>query len=235
MNPDNAQTVYDRLWAEACAAFETGSVRLDPFLLNRATDNRRGLTLMIRPDAAVITRSTEVIDRLREVAPEQHFYHSDELHITVLSLVGVIDNFERQNAPIAVYQSLFADLFPHVSPFRVHFRGLTASPDCVMLQGYVEDDALNHLRDRLRAALQGAGLGSTLDHRYRRAVAHCTFMRFQVQPPNLPGLVERLTALRGHDVGVFTANQVEFVKTDWFMSRDKVRQLGCYPLGCTAS
>lgn len=228
--PTSAQQVYDRLWAEALTSFSAGSVRIDPFLLSRATDERRGITLIIRPDAAVIARIMDVIEQLREVAPEQHFYHPEELHITILSLIGVNQDFDLQKLPMAVYQSIFADVFSQVAPFKVHFRGLTASPDSILVQGYAADDALNQLRDKLREALHQAGLGSTLDRRYRTVTAHSTFMRFQAQPSNLPGLVDRLTSLREIDLGTFDVNQVEFVQNDWFMSRDRIVRLACYPL-----
>jgi 2'-5' RNA ligase len=97
-----------------------------------------------------------------------------------------------------------------------------------MLQGYVE--GLNSLRDQLRDVLLRAGLGNLLDRRYRLVTAHVTCMRFQAQPVNLPALVNCLAALRDHEIGTFEVSQVELVKTDWFMSFDRVVLLGRYPL-----
>jgi 2'-5' RNA ligase len=112
----------------------------------------------------------------------------------------------------------------------MHFTGVTASPDCVMVCGHSDGDALNVLRDRLREQLAQAGLGASLDRRYRILAAHVTVLRFCTQPPNLPALAAFLTSLRDHDLGTFRVDQVEFVTNDWYMSHDRVEVLARYPL-----
>jgi 2'-5' RNA ligase len=228
--PDPVQAIYDWLWADALATFATGRVKTDPHLLDRAADDRRGLSLIIRPAPDMIARMTGLIDRLRQIAPDQHLYRPDELHITLLALLSATSGFDLGAVPVAAYRDLLADLFAHVRPFEVHFTGVTASPDCVMICGHSEGDALNVLRDRLREALAQAGLGTSLDRRYRIVTAHATILRFYAQPANLPALVAFLTSLRDHDLGTFRVEQVEFVTNDWYMSHDRVQVLARYPL-----
>jgi 2'-5' RNA ligase len=210
--------------------FATGRVRTDPHLLDRAADDRRGLSLIIRPVPDMTARLTGLIDHLREIAPGQHVYQPDELHITLLALIGAASGFDLGAVPVAAYHALLADLFAHVRPFEVHFTGVTASPDGVMVCGHSEGDALNSLRDQLRERLAQAGLGATLDRRYRIVTAHSTILRFCVQPANLPALVEFLTPLRDHNLGTFRVNLVELVTNDWYMSHDRVKVLARYPL-----
>jgi 2'-5' RNA ligase len=90
---------------------------------------------------------------------------------------------------------------------------------------------LNVLRDRLREQLSQAGLGTSLDCRYRIVTAHVTILRFCAQPANLPALVAFLTSLRDHDLGTFRVDQVELVTNDWYMSHDRVEVLARYALG----
>ena len=229
-DPDPAQTVYDWLWADALAMFATGKVRTDPHLLDRAADDRRGLSLIIRPTPDMIARLTGLIDRLREIVPGQHVYRPDELHITLLALLSATSGLDLGAVPLAAYRTLLADLFAHMRPFEVHFTGVTASPDGVMVCGHSEGDALNILRDRLREALVQAGLGASLDRRYRIVTAHVTILRFRDQPANLPALVEFLSAARGCDLGSFRVGQIELVTNDWYMSHDRVEVLARYAL-----
>jgi len=226
--PETAQQVYDRLWAEAMAAFEAGTVRTDPYLLQRETDTRQGITLIARPDPPTLVRIGELLEGLQRVAPEQYIYRPEELHITVLSLIGTSPEFCLEAAPIEQYKALFADQLPCVRPFTIRYPGIVASPDAVMLRGY--SDALNVLRDHLRTELTRAGLGGTLDRRYRSVTAHSTVMRFQVLPFDLPALVRYLRTMHDHDFGVFDVDHLDFVVNDWFMSHDKTQVLARYVL-----
>ncbi len=154
-----AQLIYDRLWADAQALFATGCVRTDPHLLNRGADTRRGITVVIRPTPDMIARISGVMDELRALAPGQHIYRPDELHITILSLISASAGFSLDAIPLDRYRAVLGDLFAHVKPISIHFSGVTASPDSVFVCGQAEHDALNALRDRLRKSLTRADLG----------------------------------------------------------------------------
>jgi 2'-5' RNA ligase len=228
---DEAQAVYDRLWAAAREMFAVGRVKTDPHLLNRAADKRRGITLVLRPDAEMITRLCAVIDEINATAPGQHLYRPDELHLTVLALINALGELDLDTVPLDRYRAVLDDLLPQVPPLTIHFTGVTASPDSVLVCGCSDGDALNALRDRLRGALTRAGLGDTLDRRYRIVTTHSTILRFQAQPGNLPDLVRFLESARTRDLGAFTAENVEFTFNDWYMSHDVTRVLERYPLG----
>ena len=224
-----AQQIYDRLWADARALFATGCVKTDPHLLNRGADTRRGITVVIRPTPDLIGRISGVMDDLRTLAPGQHLYRPDELHVTILSLISASTGFNLDAVPLDTYRALLGDLFAQVKPLTIHFNGVTASPDSVFIFGQAEHDALNTLRDRLRESLTRAGLGDMLDRRYRIVTAHSTILRFQSQPENLPALIRYLEGARTRDMGTFTADAAEFTFNDWYMSHDVVRVLARYP------
>jgi 2'-5' RNA ligase len=223
-----AQAVYDRLWAEAQEHFAAGRVRTDAHLLDRASDRRRGISLIIRPTPDIIARLGVVIDALNAIAPGQHVYRPDELHVTLLSLISAAADFDLDAVPLDRYRAVLEKLFAQVQPFTIRFTGVTASPDTVFVGG--QSDALNTLRDRLRADLTRAGLGETLDRRYRIVTAHATVLRFQTQPDCLLKLVRYLAAQRTRDLGDFTVSAVEFTFNDWYMSHDVVRVLETYRL-----
>jgi len=227
---ETPRQVYDRLWAEAQTWFAAGRARLDPHLPDRTGDDRRGLSLIIRPDAPTAARVMAALDRLRQHAPGQHTYRADELHITALSLIGAAPGFDLDAVPLDRYRAVLADLLRETAPFPVQFFGLTASPEGVMVAGDAPGDALNRLRDRLRERLAAAGLGATLDRRYRSVTAHMTILRFQAPVRDLPGLAAGVAALRDHDLGRFDVAQVDLVTNNWYMSHDAVTILERYAL-----
>jgi 2'-5' RNA ligase len=229
MSPDQAvQAVYDRLWTEAQEHFAAGRVKTDPHLLDRANDTRRGISLIIRPTSAMIVRLGTVIDELNAIVPGQHVYRPDELHVTLLSLISAAAGFDLDAVPLDRYRAALGNLFTQVQPFTIRFTGVTASPDTVFVRG--QSDALNALRDRLRDDLTRAGLGDSLDRRYRIVTAHSTVLRFQTQPEHLPELVRYLTAQRSREIGAFAVETVDFTFNDWYMSHDVVRVMKTYRL-----
>ncbi len=229
--PDPAQAIYDRLWEDARAAFRQGQVKLDPYLRDRASDLRRGMTLIVRPADDVIARLADLLDRLRALVPGQHCYRPDELHLTLLALINAVPDFDLDAVPLDAYRAVLDDLLPRVRPFDLCFTGVSASPDTVFACGHSPDGALNALRDALRERLTAAGLGGTLDRRYRIVTAHSTILRFQSAPAHLPRLVEYLESVRSLDLGAFTVREIEWVTNDWYLSHDRVRVLGRYALG----
>ena len=74
-NLNEAQDLYEKLWRQAVAAFEQRKPRLDPFLRDRAGDQRRGVTLIARPDLEVVGRVAKFLREIAAAAPEQYYYH----------------------------------------------------------------------------------------------------------------------------------------------------------------
>ena len=73
-----ARQTYDRLWREAIPRFERGEPQTDPHLADRAGDDRRSVTLALRPEFAVQASVELFLRQLAAVAPGQHFYQPGE-------------------------------------------------------------------------------------------------------------------------------------------------------------
>jgi 2'-5' RNA ligase len=227
---DAAQQVYDQLWAEISERLAIGAVAIDHHLSKREADRRRGITLIARPGPQAAARIAGLIGELRAQEPEQYFYRPDELHVTVMTLVSASDSFDLSRTPLAAYQSILAEQLAQLCPFRIDFSGVTASPGAVLVQGFVEGDRLNQLREAIRRELGRAGLGESLDTRYRIVTAHTTVMRFRSPPRDPQQLAERLRAARERDFDSTLVDRLDFVFNDWYMSHDRVRVLATYPL-----
>ena len=115
--------------------------------------------------------------------------------------------------------------------FSLKFRGVTASPEAVLVQGFPQDDVLARLRDELRNALRECGVGENLDRRYKIAAAHLTVMRFSNPQADWKRLLDFLQAHRETDFGETRLESLQFIWGDWCASADTVRVLREYQLG----
>ncbi|MBN2305188.1 MAG: 2'-5' RNA ligase family protein [Anaerolineae bacterium] len=232
------QAAYDRIESEGRAQMATGRIRTDPHLLDRASDTRRGLTLILRPDEVTLAQLAALLDDLRGVIPGQHVYRPGELHITVLPVISASPGLTLDEIPVNLYRAIFAPVIESTAPFAMRITGLIGTPNAVLLAGYADShadgdrnsDPLNALRDRLRAALNAAGLAGLSERRYPSVTAHLTVARYQSQPRDLPALAAWLADHRDRTFGAFRAETVDLVFNNWYMDQDLVQTLAHFPL-----
>jgi 2'-5' RNA ligase len=222
--------IYQRLWNEAVAAFERGGHKVDPHLSDKANDRRRGVTLICRPSASVRDAVAEYISRLAWACPGQHFYRPEELHITVLSIISGNELWEREMPRLETCRPVIGEVLGRCRPFKIHFRGATASPDSVLVQGFPSGDGLEAVRNELRAAFARHGFGDMPDRRYKATTAHLTVMRFCKVCPDLKPLLSFLNASREMDFGESEIGTIQLIFGDWYGSRECVRTLQEYRL-----
>jgi len=230
MSGSSADETYTRLWAEAADHFQNGQVGIDPYLRDKEKDRRLGLSVIGRPDPAVGQRFVTFLNQVKLVTPNQYFYRDSEFHLTVLSLFTATEAFARHWRRLAAYRSAVDQALSNGQAFTVHYRGITASKNAVMIQGFVQGNQLAQMRASLRQALRAAGLGEGLDQRYAIETAHSTVLRFSSQPEDLAKLFDLLRQNRTTDFGKTTYQELQLVKNDWYMSQDKVEVLAQYSL-----
>ena len=173
-----AQRIYDQLWRRTTAALESGGLRVDPLLREKTGDPRRGATLVARPNAGVRERVETFLREAAAICPDQYFYQPAELHVTVLAVIPCSESWREEIHRLPVCRTVLDEVLKYCRAFSVKFRGVTASPEAVLVQGFPQDDALARLRDELRSALRDRGAGENLDRRYKIAAAHLTVLRF---------------------------------------------------------
>ncbi len=225
-----AQGIYEQLWSKTAPLFKSGELRIDPFLRNRTSDRRRGVTLVAWPDAAAQRKVEKFLREAAAICPRQYFYQPAELHLTVLAVIPNSASWREQIRRLSVYRTILSDVLKNRRSFTVHFRGVTASPDAVMIQGFPVDDALTQLRDELRAAFRRHGLGDNLDRRYKIGTAHLTAMRFAEPEADWKRLLDFLRTHRETDFGETRFQSLQLIWGDWYASAKVVRLLQEYPL-----
>jgi 2'-5' RNA ligase len=222
--------IYERLWGKTGALLKSGEMPIDPHLRDKAGDSRRGVTLVARPDANVRRKVGRLLSEVAAIHPRQHFYRPSELHVTVMAIISGSTSWRDEIRKLPACQEVLNRVLEKGRLFRVHFRGVTVSPDAVMIQGFPADDALFGLRNQLRGAFREAGLGSNLDRRYKTVTAHLTVMRFSEPEADWKRLFDFLQAHRETDFGETAFRSLQLIWTDWYASAGVVRVLQKYPL-----
>jgi len=225
--------VYADLWRPARAAFLRNAGQIDPLLQSGAADARRGLTVIFRPQPAVAARVGAWLAEMAPDEPAQYYYTPAQLHVTVLSLFTATPDFGPYFARLPRYLAALDAALATLPPFAVAFRGVTASPSTVMVQGFPDDHTLERARAALRTAIAAAGLGGDLDRRYRLVTAHLSALRLRVPLTDPAGFVARLDRARHLDFGVTQVDEVLLVANDWCMTPGVVEVVRRYPLTST--
>jgi 2'-5' RNA ligase len=222
--------LYDGLWASARERIRSGAVDLDPVLQAREPDRRRGLTVVARPSPALRRTLAQFLHELRRLEPDQYYYTPSEFHLTILSLFTATVEHGPFFAQKERYFDAVAGALKGVGQVRLMFRGITASPGAVMVQGFFQSGALPRLRARLRRQLTRHGLAAGIDQRYRLRSAHMTVLRF-CSPLRHPGrFALALEQARRRAFGSLSIRELLLVENDWYMSRSASRTLKRYVL-----
>lgn len=227
---NDPRQIYDRLWAEAAAAFARREPHIDPYLSRRTDDRRRSVTLAIRPGPVVRRAVNNFLKQLATVAPGQHFYRPEELHVTVLAVIPGSETWREKIRDLPALRAIIRETLLRQPAFKIAFQGVTASSGAVMIQGFPENDVLENIRAGLRAGFQRQGLAEDVDRRYKISAAHLTVMRFKQASVDWEPFLAKLNESRTTDFGTTHVEQLQLIWSDWYASAETVRMLEEYAL-----
>ena len=231
---NQAAEIYEQLWREAQPAFARGEPRLDSHLLDKAGDRRRGVSLAFRLSPAVRSQIKLFLDRLAADFPGQYFYQPDELHVTVLTFISTTDSWRREIRDLAPFRALLREIVRRHPPFKMEFRGVTAAPNAVVIQGFPLDDGLESIRAEIREGTARLGFAGRLDRRYPNRAAHVTAMRFRQPGGDWKKLAAIVQANRQTFFGETHVETLPLIWGDWYASADTTRILEEFPLDLAA-
>lgn len=225
----NLSEYYTNLYNSSIDKIKADQYQPDS-LITSPEDTRRGITLLIRPDETVKNRITEFLNKVKSVAPNQYFYPASDMHITIMSIISGYEGFNLSQINPTDYIPVIEESIKNIKPFEINFKGITASPNCVMIQGFDPDNALNQIRDRLRNNFRDSNLQQSMDKRYAIQTAHSTVIRLKEPLINKTSYISLLNNYREHYFGTFTVNKLEFVFNDWYQRRESVKRLHTFHL-----
>ncbi len=209
---------YLSMWNNSFQKFTDGKFEIDKAI--NSEDNRRGIALIIRPDEKTKKSIRAFLNELKKVEPNQYYYPAGDLHITILSIICCYDGFDLGKINLEKYVGIIEDAVKNFSPFDVSFKGITASPSCIMLQGFPDWEMINCLRESIRSSFQNSGLETSIDKRYVIKTMHSTVMRFSETITRKNEFLKILKSYREFEFGKFSVREIEFIYNDWYV-RDK--------------
>lgn len=226
---NNLTEHYNQLYKTSAETISAGKYSIDLELKNES-DSRFGITLLIRPNDEIKANIQHFIYELKKAEPEQYFYPDSDIHVTVMSIISCSADFTLDQISPKEYIEIICRSLVDVEKIKIHYKGVTASPSALMIQGFPSDETLNNLRNKLRENFKSSGLQQSMDSRYSIFTAHSTIMRFQEQLQNPKKLIETVEKFRDYDFGEFDVTNLELVYNDWYQRKGTTRVLGDFGL-----
>nr|WP_209309717.1 mutarotase [Tamlana crocina] len=162
---------------------------------------------------------------MRTIAPNQYYYPDSDIHITVMSIISCYDGFDLSRIDLSKYVDIIKKSIAKTSEIKIQFKGLTASPLCIMVQGFMANESLTEIRDHLRFHFKNSDLQHSLDQRYAIQTAHATIVRFSNKIVNKTAFLSTVEAFKNCNFGTFKVDQLELVFNDWYQKEQHVKTL----------
>ncbi|QEC67401.1 mutarotase [Panacibacter ginsenosidivorans] len=205
---------YTNMWNEAFHHFERNMFEYDT-LIDSVKDYRFGVTLIAKPSIETQLEITKMLNDLRQTEPDQYYYPLDDVHVTILSIISCYDGFKLSNINTDAYIDVIRKSLKNIHSFPIMFEGITASPACIMIQGYAGDE-IEKIRNNLRDNFKNCNLETSIDKRYQIHTAHSTVVRFRHPIKNSNAFLEKIKQYRHHYFGTTEVQELEFVFNDWY-------------------
>jgi 2'-5' RNA ligase len=219
---------YNNLYQNSIDEIRTEGCKIDS-LIKSPTDNRFGISLLIRPPLLVKKRIEIFLNELKNIDNQQYYYPLSDIHITVMSIISCYDGFDLKNISIPNYIRIIEKSIQDVGKFRIKFKGITASTSTIMIQGFY-GEILNTLRNNLRVNFQKSNLEQTIDKRYSIKTGHSTVVRFQNKLEQKSNYLDVLEKYKDFDFGEFDVNRVKLVFNDWYQRKEHVKNLNYFDI-----
>jgi len=220
----NLQEHYNNLYKESIKKIMDDTYEVDK-LINSPLDKRFGITLLTRPSEAVKNNIQKFLNNVKTIEPNQYYYKNSDIHITVMSIISCYDGFQLESINISRYIDLIAKSLIKNPEIEIELVGITASPSCIMIQGFMKNNILNSIRNNLRNNFKNSNLQQSIDKRYSIETAHTTVIRFQNKLNDKLQFLKLIEAFRSYNFGFFKVKNLELVYNDWYQREKLVKKL----------
>jgi len=220
----NLKEHYSKLYKESVNNILADNYEIDN-LIDSDSDKRFGITLLVRPSTEVKDKIKKCINELKKVEPNQYYYPNSDIHITVMSIISCYDGFDLTKIDLSKYIEIIKKCLEYDQDINIQFKGLTASNSCILLQGFMNDNVLNEIRDKLRVEFKNSDLEQSLDKRYAIQTAHATIVRFRNELNQKDEFLKIIDDHLNFDFGTFEVKNFELVYNDWYQREGFVKKL----------
>ena len=221
---DNSKEHYSKLYNESISNISADKYEIDN-LIDSQFDKRFGITLIIRPSNQVKDSIQKFINELKKAEPNQYYYPNSDIHITVMSIISCYEDFNIKNIELSKYIEFIKKSLPLNPNIEINFKGLTASNSCIMLQGFMNNNQLNEIRNNLRVEFNNSKLEQSLDKRYSIQTAHSTIVRFKTPFSQKQNFLKIIDKYVDYEFGTFEVKKIELVYNDWYQRKEFVKKI----------
>lgn len=226
----NLEKHYAALWEKSLCKFRQGEFDYD-VMIDDPSDNRMGLTLLIRPDLPTREKIGQLLGSLKALEPAQYYYPNSDIHVTVLSIISCYAGFRLNHIKAEDYIALIKEALNDMPSFEITLKGITASNAGIMVQGFPSNNQLNEIRNKIRTKFKHSELQQSLDQRYLLKTAHSTILRFKAPLQNKRLFLDELLKHRETALGTFEVKNIDLVYGDWYQRKSRVKHLHTFWLG----
>lgn len=220
----NLQEHYTRLYKASVNKIKSGAYEIDRNIHNDQ-DDRFGLSLIIKPPESVKNAIQKFLAELRTVEPNQYYYPDTDIHITLLSIISCYEGFDKSTINLQDYIKLIKTSLIDAGEMQISCKGITASPSCVLIQGFPSNQGIHMLRNKIRTDVRSANLKESMDERYLIQTAHATVFRFSDTLEHHDKFLSVLDSYRYNYFGTFKVDQLHLVYNDWYHRKDRSETL----------
>lgn len=199
--------------------------KVDLNIKNLAKDTRLGLTLLIHLSDEMKQKIRQIQDEIKQIEPNQYIYPTDDLHITVLDILGAKEGQEFDKMYLKQCHALIEKIIQEKKQFNITLKGIIASDAGLLIKGFYEN-TLEEIRCEIRDAFLKQKL--SLEERYKTNSSHITFVRFSEQLTNRNALLAYMNNNIDREIGVLEVSSMEFVIHDWYNIKEE--KIGRYEL-----
>ena len=171
---------------------------------------------MVRPPIEVKERIQEFLEIFKKIEPNQYYYPNTDIHITVMSIISCFDGFDIEKIDLPKYIKLIEKCLLEKKEINIVFKGITASPSGIMIQGFMDNNGLNNIRDKLRKEFKNSDLEQSLDKRYSIQTAHATIIRFKTEIKQKGKFLKALNESINYNFDTFKVSKFDLVYNDWY-------------------
>jgi len=215
---------YNKLYRDSLEKIISDDYQIDK-LIDSSFDKRLGITLLVRPDVQTKNKIQKFLNELKEIESGQYYYPDSDIHITVMAIISCYEEFDPKDISIPKYIELIKKSINSRESINIQFKGITASPSCIMIQGFPDNEGVNDIRNDLRINFKNSNLQQSIDSRYSIQTAHSTVVRFRENFTRKQEYIAVLEKYRNYNFGSFKVDRLELVCNDWYQREEYVNKL----------
>ncbi|CAF1225557.1 unnamed protein product [Adineta steineri] len=142
-----------------------------------------------------------------------------------MPIIACYEEFDLNQIVVQDYIDLIQKCLSSQKNITIKFKGITASPSCIMIQGFPQQQVLDELRNDMRTVFKASPLQQSIDKRYSLQTAHITVVRFRKPFTAKEEFLKILENFKDYDFGETTINELELVHNDWYLRDNFVKRL----------